>query len=193
MKVFTGRWMAVCLLLLCGGFAELVVAAESVNSNMIGLTTTNGRVAYDFIDLWLNKGKGGEAFDKYVSRQDYFNHMGAVLERKGSGPAGGPGSPPAGPPPMPPLGKMTFEQQREMAASMKMPPGAHMEFKQLVAQGDLVFAHLHGFRNTADKFGNELVIILRIRDGKVVDHWDLHVDLMEGATIFEGLDRFERK
>jgi len=34
-----------------------------------------------------------------------------------------------------------------------------------------------------------MVMILRIKDGKVVDHWDLHVPTNSDSVVFADLDR----
>lgn len=132
--------------------------------NMIGLSTENGRIAYDFIDLWFNQRQPEAAFDKYVARSGYMNHS---MVSKNT--------------------VQTFESQKAEETRVT-PPNARFEFKQLVAQGDLVFAHIHAF-GSPNPLGDEMVIILRVRQGKVVDHWDLHTPIKPDSNVFEGLDR----
>ena len=68
------------LLALCMGIAIMGIAPAAEASpapkddSLIGLTTPNGKLVYDFINLWFNERKPAEAFDKYVSRTRYMNH-----------------------------------------------------------------------------------------------------------------------
>lgn len=139
---------------------------KPADDNMIGLTTPNGKLVYDFINLWFNQHKGEEAFDKYVSRDNYMNHAvysSTVDKRK------------------------SFEEEKKEEAGM-VPPGASFEFKQLIAQGSLVFAHILAKQNK-DAVGDEMVMILRVRNGKIIDHWDLHIELKPNSAVFSNLDR----
>jgi len=51
-----------------------------------------------------------------------------------------------------------------------------------------VFAHIHASQGGPGP-GDEMVMILRVRDGKITDHWDLHDALKEDSVVFSGLDR----
>lgn len=155
---------------LCLSGAALAAGASGqpggVDDNLIGLTTPNGKLAYDFINLWFNEHKPREAFDRYVSRDNYMNHAvysASVNQHK------------------------TFAQEREEEARATGAPSHRFEIKQLVSQGSLVFAHIHV--TIPGQPGNELVMILRVRDGKVTDHWDLHEKLKADSAVFAGLDR----
>ncbi|MFT3906207.1 MAG: nuclear transport factor 2 family protein [Steroidobacteraceae bacterium] len=156
---------ALALVALAGG----AVAADKtapVDDNMIGLTTPNGKLVYDFINLWFNEHKGAEAFDKYVSHDNYMNHA-VYNSSKNKHPS--------------------FEEEKAEEARI-VPPNAKFEFKQLIAQGSLVFAHIHASQGGPGP-GDEMVMILRVRDGKITDHWDLHTELKEDSVVFEGLVR----
>jgi predicted SnoaL-like aldol condensation-catalyzing enzyme len=155
----------------CGLSSTALVAAPAPASaakdpNMIGLTTENGRAAYDFIDMWFNQHKPLEAFDKYVSRDHYMNHTTTTDVVQ------------------------TFDSQKVFEASIT-PADAHFDVKQIVAQGDLVVMHIfaRGGGQKATKNGDELVEFLRFRDGKIVDHWDFHVPLEDKSAVFTGMNR----
>lgn len=72
----TKRLLAAALInVLCLASASAANLNElKSDPNMIGLTTENGKLAYEYLDLWFNHYKPAEAFDKYVSRTDYMNH-----------------------------------------------------------------------------------------------------------------------
>jgi predicted SnoaL-like aldol condensation-catalyzing enzyme len=156
--------MAACV---CGSASG--GAAPATDDNMIGLTTPNGKLVYDFVNLWFNEHKTNEAFDRYVSKEHYMNH--AVYDAS--------------------VNKHPSFEEEKIAEARAVPPGAHFEFKQLIAQGSLVIAHIHAFQDYSQKNdpGDEMVMILRVRDGKIVDHWDLHTQLKADSAVFAGLDR----
>lgn len=149
------------LLIVSGAFG-----AAPVDDNLIGLQTENGRLARDFVDLWFNQRKPEEAFDRYVSHDHYMNH--AVYSASVNEPK-------------------TFEQEKAEEARATPSGGSHFEFKQIIAQGGLVFMHIHVVHAAPDP-GNELVILLRFKDGKITDHWDLHAPLKADSAVFAALD-----
>ena len=98
---------ALALAALAGG-AVAADKAAPVDDNMIGLTTPNGKLVYDFINLWFNEHKGAEAFDKYVSHDNYMNHA-VYNSSKNKHPS--------------------FEEEKAEEARI-VPPQAKFEFKQ---------------------------------------------------------------
>lgn len=67
-------------------------------------------------------------------------------------------------------------------------PNMRFDFKQILAQGDFVFVHIHAFDGQNPE-GDEMVIVLRIKNGKVVDSWDIHAPLKKDSPVFDGLNR----
>ena len=57
-------------------------------------------------------------------------------------------------------------------------PEAKSEIKRAVAEGDLVWLHVHAKKNAADR-GRAIVDIFRVEKGKVVEHWDVVQDIPE--------------
>jgi predicted SnoaL-like aldol condensation-catalyzing enzyme len=53
--------------------------------------------------------------------------------------------------------------------------------KRVAADGDLVFLHTHMKRSKDDR-GTAVVDILRVRDGKIVEHWDVVQPVPEKAA-----------
>lgn len=167
----TGRGVSFGRLLLLMATALMLArsgaSAAPPDDNLIGLQTENGRLARDFVDLWFNQHKPEEAFDRYVSHDHYMNH--AVYSASVNEPK-------------------SFEQEKLEEARVTPSSRSHFEFEQIISQGGLVFMHIHVIHAAPDP-GNELVILLRFRDGKITDHWDLHAPLKADSAVFAGLDR----
>lgn len=51
-------------------------------------------------------------------------------------------------------------------------PNHRYEVKRVLAEGDFVMLHLHGMGGMSP-FGESVVDIFRVEDGKVVEHWDI--------------------
>jgi predicted SnoaL-like aldol condensation-catalyzing enzyme len=181
-------WLATISL---GTLAQAAPASGSdPNGNLVGLETANGRLVYDFIDLWFNKHQPNAAFDKYVARTGYMNHAvyGATTA----------------------TANRTFEQEKAEEARVAGPT-THFDVKQIVAQGNLVFVHIAATQGPAGepaganpaaparpaapmpggdgKGPDEMIMILRVNNGKIVDHWDMHVPTNSDSVVFAGLDR----
>jgi predicted SnoaL-like aldol condensation-catalyzing enzyme len=145
------------LCLTCG--VMVATANGGAKGDLIGLTTANGKLAAKMLDLWFNEHNPGEAFDKFVSRTDFTNHTAKETSH-------------------------SFEDVR--AEEIKITgTNLHFDIKQIVAQGDLVFAHIHVINGHA-VYGRELVEIMRFKDGKMVEHWNLHGPLDQDPVTFFG-------
>jgi len=163
--------MKTSFILTMAALAIAAVSSAADSGNLVGMKSPNARIFAAWLDLGFNQQKMDEAFDSYVSRDNYVNHSvyGASTNTKQS-----------------------FEEEK--AAEIKaMPHDARLEIKQIVAQGDLVIAHILAVSGAEDsnhrKFGDEIVVIVRIRNGKIVDHWDMHAALKEDSMVFVALDR----
>ncbi len=64
-------------------------------------------------------------------------------------------------------------------------PTQRGEIKQVIAEGDLVVLHVHSTRG--DGPGRAIVDIFRVKDGKVVEHWDVIQDIPEKAANTNGM------
>jgi predicted SnoaL-like aldol condensation-catalyzing enzyme len=136
-----------------------VVSAAPSSDDLVGLSTPNGKLAAQILDLWFNQHRPADAFDQYVSRTEFVNHYGKDAPQN-------------------------FEQTR--AVEMKITgTNLHFDIKQIVAQGSLVFAHVH-VTNGKPGYGGELVEIMRFKAGKMVEHWDVHVPLEQDPAQFFG-------
>jgi len=77
-----------------------------------------------------------------------------------------------------------YKQHNPMAATGRKPfmdifkgyfkafPDAYSDIKRVAADGDLVFLHVHAKQTKTDR-GSAVVDILRVKDGKIVEHWDV--------------------
>jgi predicted SnoaL-like aldol condensation-catalyzing enzyme len=63
----------------------------------------------------------------------------------------------------------------------KANPDAKSEIKRAVAEGDLVWLHVHAKKDLTDR-GRAIVDIFRVEKGKVVEHWDVIQDIPETAA-----------
>jgi predicted SnoaL-like aldol condensation-catalyzing enzyme len=58
------------------------------------------------------------------------------------------------------------------SGSRKTFPNHRYEVKRVLAEGDFVMLHLHGMGGLSP-YGESVVDIFRVEDGKVVEHWDI--------------------
>ncbi len=65
-------------------------------------------------------------------------------------------------------------------------PGSHSEIKRVFADGDFVILHVHAVREP-DTRGVAIVDIFRLKKGKIVEHWDVHEDIIEKPTNSNGM------
>jgi predicted SnoaL-like aldol condensation-catalyzing enzyme len=66
-----------------------------------------------------------------------------------------------------------FEGVAEFARQFKQDfPNHRYEVKKCIAEGDFVVLHLHGI-NGMSPHGEQVVDMFRVKDGKVVEHWDV--------------------
>ena len=73
-------------------------------------------------------------------------------------------------------GRQAFEEGVE--GFLKEFPDSRAEIKHIGADGDLVFIHNHITLNASDR-GQAAVDIFRVKDGKIVEHWDVIQDIPE--------------
>ncbi|HDR7624024.1 TPA: ester cyclase [Bacillus mycoides] len=60
-------------------------------------------------------------------------------------------------------------------------PNSTAEIKRVVAEGDTVALHVHSRANSQDK-GVAIVDIFRIKNGKIVEHWDVIQEIPSEAA-----------
>ncbi|PEP04661.1 pyruvate kinase [Bacillus wiedmannii] len=60
-------------------------------------------------------------------------------------------------------------------------PNSSAEIKRVVVEGDTVALHVHSRTNSQDK-GVAIVDIFRIKNGKIVEHWDVIQEIPNEAA-----------
>jgi predicted SnoaL-like aldol condensation-catalyzing enzyme len=73
-----------------------------------------------------------------------------------------------------------------MSALRRQFPELRGEVKRIVAEGDLVIAHVHARRTPTDP-GLAIVDIFRLEDGKLVEHWEVRQPVPDDAVHDNGM------
>jgi len=118
-------------------------------------------VAERFIELFHHQDRVGDAFRAWV-HPDYIQHN-----------------------PNAPSGRDATLAVLE-AAVRNNPELTHTVKRVIYGEGDLVAVH-HHFRRKTDERGWAVVDILRIKDGYVVEHWDVMQEVPETAKNDNGM------
>lgn len=123
--------------------------------------SSNTQIVRAYLDLMINQRRVREAMERYVAA-DYIQHN----------------------PKMPDGREASTTALEALSKSM---PELTMEVKRTVAEGDMVVVHSFGRRRPGDR-GVAVVDIYRLKDGLIVEHWDVIQDVpetaMNGNTMF---------
>ncbi len=65
-------------------------------------------------------------------------------------------------------------------------PESHSEIKRVFADGDYVILHVHAIREPGTR-GMAVVDIFRLENGKIVEHWDVHEDIIDKPANRNGM------
>jgi len=65
-------------------------------------------------------------------------------------------------------------------------PNSHSEIKRIFADGDFVILHVHAVRIPGTR-GVAIVDIFRLKNGKIVEHWDVHEDISDTPANSNGM------
>ena len=65
-------------------------------------------------------------------------------------------------------------------------PDAHSEIKRTFAADDYVILHVHAVREPGTH-GMAVVDIFRLQNNKIVEHWDVHEDILDKASNANGM------
>ncbi len=65
-------------------------------------------------------------------------------------------------------------------------PASHSEIKRVFADGDYVILHVHAVRVPGTR-GLAVVDIFRLEKGKIVEHWDVHEEILEKPANENGM------
>ncbi len=105
-----------------------------------------------FYDLSFNQRQPEEAVRRYVGGQ-YRQH-----------------NPNAGDGPEPFIGYVKWATTQN--------PAMRVDFKRFIAEGDLVVVHSH-VRPSPEARGRAVIDIVRLENGRIVEHWDVVQDVPE--------------
>lgn len=130
---------------------------------MLGISTANTKTADDLEKEARNKelvvglfsASGPDAITDLMA-DDYKQHNPTVADGK--------------------AGAVEF-----FAEQFRLYPNARAHVAHVAADGDLVWVHAHLVRFPKDP-GIALVDIFRVKDGKLVEHWDIMQDVPEKAA-----------
>jgi predicted SnoaL-like aldol condensation-catalyzing enzyme len=126
----------------------------SACSSHSNATERNRVIVTDFARLFYTERNVRAAFDKYVVA-DYIQHNPGI----GDGRAAAVG----------------------MLEPMFSRPGATFEIKRIMVDGDFAVIHLKGRGDPATR-GAAVADIYRLKDGKIVEHWDVLQPIPETAS-----------
>ena len=135
--------IAAGLLLACGASAG---TAEPAATPAQAANLTNRQIVERFIDLFYRQGRVREAFETYV-HEDYIQHN-----------------------PLAPDGRAAAIAALEPYFASQ--PQAVREVHRIIVDGDLAAVHVRARQNPEDR-GFAIVDILRLENGKIVEHWDV--------------------
>lgn len=120
----------------------------------VSVTETNRRIVNDFVDVMYRQKKVRDAFMKHVV-PEYVQH------------------------------NPNIPDGREAAIAALEPmfsrPAATFDVKRVLVDGDLAAVHLHG-RPSPDNRGGAVVDMFRLKDGKIVEHWDVLQPIPEASV-----------
>ena len=122
----------------------------------------NKAIVLSFYDLAFNQHKPTEAAERYIGDQ-YVQHN-----------------------PFVPNGAKAFTDYFE--DFFRKNPESHVVIAHALADDDLVVLHLNSKLNPSDK-GDAIVDIFRLKDGKIIEHWDVVQSVPDttenGHTMFD--------
>lgn len=160
------KWLTLGLVL----SPALLLMACSQNPNQVAVAVTNNtlnaisatqqaeqnkKIVIDFYEGVFIKHQVKDYADRYIGSQ-YIQHNPHV-----------------------PDGKAPFVEY--FTGYFKKNPDAKSVIKRAVAEGDLVFLHVHSTQNSQDR-GVAVVDIFRVENGKIVEHWDVQQDVPEPSA-----------
>ena len=137
--------LSVAYLGMSSTYAATPTTAEAITQSA-SQTERNKAIVIDFFEGVFQKHDVKAYSDRYLDN-DYIQHN-----------------------PFVPNGKAAFINY--FVPYFKENPSAKSSIKRVIADGDLVWLHVHAQENAKD-LGSAVVDIFRLKDGKIVEHWDV--------------------
>ena len=134
---------------------ESTATSNISNAKQAERAAENKKIVVDFYEGVFLKHQVQEYSDRYIGHQ-YIQHNPHV-----------------------PDGKAPFVNY--FTQYFKENPQASNVIKRAVAEGDLVFLHVHSTQNKQDR-GEAIIDIFRVEDGKIVEHWDVQQSIPEQSA-----------
>ena len=136
--------LATSFLVACS--TPLAAESDAAGSTQQAQTLSNREIVERFIDLFYRQGRVREAFETYV-HPDYIQHN-----------------------PLAPDGRAAAIAALEPYFASQ--PNAVREVHRIIVDGNLAAVHVRARQNAEDR-GFAIVDILRLENGKIVEHWDV--------------------
>ncbi len=137
----------------------LAIAAQSAYAAGTQQQETNKRTVLEFYEKAINQ-KDGEAAAKYLGPR-YIQHNQMAADGRD--------------------GLKNF-----IAFLREKYPASHSEIKRAFADNNYVVLHVHAVRVPGTR-GIAIVDIFRLESGKIVEHWDVHEEILEKAANTNGM------
>jgi predicted SnoaL-like aldol condensation-catalyzing enzyme len=115
----------------------------------------NSEPVRGFLDVAFNQRQPIKAFELYCGN--------AYVQHNTHAPAGGPAS------------------AEFLESFVGQHPGTSIDIKRVLVDGEFVMTHSH-IKLTEDELGAVAMDIFRVREGKIVEHWDAVAAIPENAT-----------
>ncbi len=135
------------------------MAASSHAASAGTIQEANKKTVVDFYDKAINQ-KDFEATSKYLGPK-YIQHN----QRAADGTEG---------------------LRNFLAFLRERYPKAHSEIKRVFADGDFVVLQVHAVREPGTR-GMAIVDLFRLENGRIVEHWDVHEDIIEKPANANGM------
>jgi len=145
--------LAAGLLIGCAAPIEAGGGAEAAQAQ--GQRLSNREIVTRFIDLFYRQGRVREAFETYVA-EDYIQHN-----------------------PLAPDGRAAAIAALEPYFASQ--PNAVREVHRIIVDGDFAAVHVRVRQNPEDR-GAAIVDLLRLENGRIVEHWDVFQPVPERSA-----------
>ncbi|RVU07238.1 polyketide cyclase [Novosphingobium umbonatum] len=109
------------------------------------LTERNRAIISDFAQIFYGKRDVRTAFNRYVA-PDYIQHNAGILDGR--------------------------DEAIAALEPMFSQPEARFEVKRIIVDGNMAVIHLYGRAGSVGS-GGTVADIYRLKDGKIVEHWDI--------------------
>ena len=139
------KFSGVAMILASGAIMSTALLAVDAQTSKL-TSKPSGELAVNFLDTVFNKKEVSEAFDKYVA-PPYTQHNPLVADGIDGG-------------------------RNALSGIVKKFPAYHYDIKRVLVDGDLVATHSHVTIGPDDR-GRAIVDLFRVKDGKIVEHWDV--------------------